>query len=296
MDATKKERAKLQEEKNRCRKELHEAHETLQSVHERRQKLEDEKAKHRIREADWEKEKERLEAQIDQLNESHSPEASDGGLSERPSDRSTNSGSVGLLLPGNEPGDDNLKDEIQKLQTQLRKLRDELTKAEGELKDLRMYKKRKEDRKVFRARLTACETENEKLDKYGGTLDRESCLYQTLKKLADFHDANGPEPTTGEYAQIRAFEICIAERRRIMAQARRHLDPRGFMTPYLDKWDNSALAGGCTFIFNHNRASLKFAFRGSSFSLADAQFLGGSTLTARMKATRLVLDKLATPK
>ncbi|KAJ4395931.1 hypothetical protein N0V93_000147 [Gnomoniopsis smithogilvyi] len=237
LEEVKKVCAKLHDDRDRWQKELHEAHETLQNVHERRQKLQNEKDKHRLREADWEKEKHRLETKIDQLNKTLASGSGDGNPYTSPPP------------PGDDPGKPTLKDEtIKELQSELNGLRDELKQAQDGLNALRIYKKRKEDQKVVRAKMAACETENEKLEKYGGTLDRESQLYQSLKKLADFHDGSGPDLTAGEYAQIRAFKICFAERRRIMAQASTHSDPRGFMTPYLEKWDGLALAGGCTFI------------------------------------------------
>ncbi|KAJ4419244.1 hypothetical protein N0V82_005047 [Gnomoniopsis sp. IMI 355080] len=199
-------------------------------------------------EADWEKEKERLKAEIDRINKNHSPGASYGGTSAGPSDSPNNSGIGGPSPPDDDLENATLKNKVQELQGQLKDLRNELKEAQDELNALLIYERRKEDpRKSRKERIAACKTENEKLEKYGGTLDRESSLYQTMKKFAEYHDNSGPQPTAGDYAQVRVFQSCIVERRRIMAQAKNHPDPKGFMTPYLDKWDSMALAGGCTF-------------------------------------------------
>lgn len=291
LDATQKERAQLQDERDQCKRELDEARETLQAVHESRQRLQDEKDKHRIREADWEKEKERLKAQIDELNNTHAPGGgggSGGGPSASPPDSPGSSGGDGPPPPGGDIGNAALQEEVRKLREKVQSLRDELEKAQDELNSLRAYKTRIETQDIYKARIAACETENEKLERFGGTIDRGSRLYRTLKKVADFHDNGGPEPTAGEYAQIRVFENCIMERRRIMAQARTHPDPRGFMTPYLDKWDALAHASGCTL-------TLVAASPINPLNFADGELIGGSTLTVRMMATRLALDKLAPP-
>lgn len=239
LDVTKRERDRLEEDRDRFKKELNEARETLQSVHERRQKLQDEKDKHKMREADWEKEKERLEAQIEQITKARSADAGNEDSSASPPkiDKSSRSLSENAAL----------KDEKQQLQKQLQDSQDELKKAQDELKIFRVYRKKQEDEPIYKAKIAACATENEKLHKFGGTLDLESRLYRTLKKLADFHDTGGPEPTSEEYAQMKEFKSCIDERRRIMFQARTHPDPRGFMKPYLDKWSDIARKGDCTF-------------------------------------------------
>lgn len=239
LDETKRERARLEEERDRFKKELNEACETLQSVHERRQKLQDEKDKHKMREADWEKEKERFEVQIEQLTKACS--AGDGikscSASPPKLEIDKSSHSTGDASENAAP-----KGEIQRLQEQLKDSQDEL-------KIFRAYRKRREDEHIYKTKIAACATENEKLHKFGGTLDLESRLYRTLKKLADFHDNGGPEPTSEEYAQMKDFKSCIDERRRIIFQARTHPDPRGFMKPYLDKWSEMARKGDCTFGF-----------------------------------------------
>lgn len=245
LDATKLERARLEEDRDRFKKKLNETRETLQSVHERRQKLQDEKDKHKMREVDWKKEKERLEAQIEQLtNKDRSPEDGNGGPPASPPNIDKSSSP-----PGDASENAASKDEIQQLQKQLEDSQNELKKAQDELKIFRAYRKKQEDEHIYKAKIAACVTENEKLHKFGGTLDLESRLYRTLKKLADFHDNGGPEPTSEEFAQMKEFKSCIDERRRIMFQARTHPDPRGFMKPYLDKWSEIARKGDCMFTF-----------------------------------------------
>lgn len=253
IEAKEKERAELQSQRDNCRKDLAEARATLQTVHERRQKLQDEKDKYRLREADWEREKARLEAQIDQLSKASALNGGNGKPSGSPGDSSSSSssssGSGRRPQLGDDPGNAALRNAIRKLQDELQTQQAELEKAQEELKTLRSYKTTQEARKVVRAGISSCMTENEKLEKYGGTMDRTSRLYRMLKKLADFLDHGGPKPTVEEFAQIKTFEDCLAERKRIMVQARTHPDPRGFMTPYLDKWDGLALASDCTFHF-----------------------------------------------
>lgn len=245
LEATKRERAGLEEDRDRFKKELDETRETLQSVHERRQRLQDEKDKHKIREADWEKEKERFEARIDQLTKARPAEPGNEGPSTTPPKIDESSRSP----PGDASKNTALKEEIQQLQKQLKDSQDELKKAQDELKIFRAYRKKQEDEHIYKAKIAACATENEKLQKFGGTLDSESRLYRTLKKLADYHDNRGPEPTSEEYAQMKEFKSCIDERRRIMFQARTHRDPRGFMKPNLDKWSEIARKGDCMFTF-----------------------------------------------
>lgn len=244
LNALEQERARLEEDRDRYKKELEETRETLQSVHERRQKLQDEKDKHRMREADWEKEKQRFEAQIKQLTQVRSIGGATGGSSADPPkvDESSHS-------PGDASENAALSDEIQKLQKQLKDSQGELRKARDELKNFRVYRKKQQDEFKFKAGIAACATENERLHKFGGTLDPESQLYRTFKKLADFHDSGGPELTPEECAQMQEFKDCIDERRRIMFQARTHPDPRALMKPYLDKWHEIANKGGCMFTF-----------------------------------------------
>lgn len=287
LEATERAQAKLQEERDRYKNELHEAYETLHSVHIQRQKLQDEKQKHRLREADWEKEKERLEARINQLDKSHDRGVAGGSPANPPNSP---------LPPGDDHENHTLKDEVQKLHEQLKGLRIDLKEAQNELNAIRSHEKRAEDHEVSRkARIAACETENEKIQEYGGTLDRESSLYQTLKKFADYHDNNGPEPTIGEHAQVRVFKSCIVERRRIMAQAKNHPDPRAFMTPYLDKWDSLALAGGCMFDSHDDLPAppnVPVEISSTSNS-ADAQLFRGLHLNGQIDSDKTGLGQLS---
>lgn len=286
LDLLEQERARLEEDRDRYKEELKEARETLQSVHERRQKLQDEKDKHRMREADWEKEKQRSEAQIEQLTQTQPVGCTSGSSSASPLkiDKFNHSPS--------DPSDNAaLKDEIRQLQKQLQDSQDELEKARDELKTFRVYKKKQEDGPLIKAKIAACATENEKLHRFGGTLDLASQLYRTLKKLADFHDDGGPEPTSVEYAQMKQFKDCVDERRRIMFQARTHPDPRAFMKPYLDKWYEIAEKGDCMFTFATISFLLMLLFRVSHGIVTNKELTGGSTLDDRIMATKVALDR-----
>lgn len=243
LDASEKERAQLEIERDQFKRELSEAHETLQTIHEKRQKLQDEKNKHKLREADWDVERERLEARIEQLNKGAPPGGGGGG----PLEGTSFDDSGGSPTPSDGTGTADLKSGILKLKDELQTMRAALEKAQDERNTLRSYRNTQEDHKLFRARIASCKTEKEKLEQYGGTVDRTSRLYWTLKKLAGFLDNGELEPAADEYAQIKTFHDCLAERRRIMAQAKAHPDPREFVTPYLDKWDQVASIGGCMF-------------------------------------------------
>lgn len=292
LDHETRARQALMRERDALKEEVDLAHETLADLSKLRRDADANSKERKIRETALEAEIQALKAELAARDakgaSSPPPRPPPPPPPSDPNSPSDSGGGGGSGGPGSGPHD-----------AELRQLRDAIARHRADLATtnaaLARVQQRARHTAAFRAGIAACATENEKLARFGGSLDASSPLYAALRTLADAAD-NGDGPpalTRAEAALIGRFQATLAERKFAIAAAMRSEDPRGLLEPRMDAWEHGE--GECTswivfvvpksleVLHYSDSANIKFDCRGQHFARQNHGDKTSSPQTARSR-------------